>query len=141
MTKKQKRRHRSEWLNLIMKFKTSKMSCKEFCYQEGISKTSFYKWQDILHDELAKDVERISEDFIPLDVISTSEVSEMDPAQSSDHPDSQEQSSSPFRPALSSISSSFKLSKSDLAIEFASGCSLAEFDAVIAIFRGDHAAK
>ena len=112
MNKKEKRRSHSEWLRLVMRFKSGVMSCKEFCTQEGISSSSFYKWRDILREELAEDVEKISKDFIPLKV--------------------RDELPSSLLPEVKAINSELKINaKSGFSIELASGCLLAELRAIL----------
>ena len=113
---------------LVSKFNSHQVSMREFCREHNISRTTIYKWRkkfksSLDHPTSTPTSTDLDDSFIPL---------EISPLEAIDY----KSESQPL-----SISSRFKLYKSDLIIEFYSGCSITELDAVIAILGGKDATK
>ena len=45
-----------EWQKRLEMYKASGMNVETFCLQEGVSKTTFYRWLDRLKDGIPKDI-------------------------------------------------------------------------------------
>jgi transposase-like protein len=114
---------------LLAKFEKRQIGVELFCQRHNVSRTTIYKWRQDFRDLGDSKTPLVSScGFISLTAQAGSSSVSKVVTQEAD-----------FK--VLSISSSFKLSKSDLAIEFTSGCSVRELDAVVAIFRGSDAAK
>ena len=55
---KRVRRSQGEWRSLLESFKTSGLGVDEFCRNQGISPTRFYRWHRLLADSEPRPVHR-----------------------------------------------------------------------------------
>ena len=73
-----KRRSRSEWRTLLVRYSRSELTVARFCRQEGTSPASFYRWRSLLgknQESGSVSLPDTSESFVdlgPLDVPSPS---------------------------------------------------------------------
>ncbi len=130
---------KAEWYQLVLKFEKRAESCAKFCKIHNISSGSIYKWRRYFHDNqkqamVNQNLE--SKNFIPINIdnssskINQNSLSGSATLLKSSSPLSLEESAK-----LSKLSSSFKISKSDLSLEFVKGCSLLELRAILEIIN------
>lgn len=124
----------SEWYDLVLKFEEREESAIKFCNRYNISIYRIYKWRRYFLDKQNQDLVNkhlVSKDFIPITV--TKAGSRID---SEHHSESSKISENLHtKKASGQISSSFKVSKSDISIEFVKGCSLCELGALLEVMN------
>lgn len=60
-SRRQPRRSRSEWIQILAEFESSELSAREFCMRNGFSFSSFQRWRQILSKkERAQDFVELS---------------------------------------------------------------------------------
>ncbi len=130
---------KSQWYQLILKFEKREESCTRFCKIHNISPSAIYKWRRYFHESseqgMANENSK-SKNFIPINIdhsnskINQNSLSNSAALLKNSSPLSLEDSS-----RLSKLSSSFKISKSDLSLEFVKGCSVLELRAILEIIN------
>lgn len=124
----------SEWYDLVLKFEDRDESAIKFCNRYNISIYRIYKWRRYFLDKQNQDLVNenlVSKDFIPITV--TNAGSRIDSKYKSESSNVSENLHT--KKASPQISSSFKVSKSDISIEFVKGCSLFELGAVLEVIN------
>jgi hypothetical protein len=98
-----------KWKSLILKYEARKISCARFCKKYKVSKGGIYKWRKYFLSQESSSND--SSEFIPI------EIKQKEPA---------------LAKSILNIASPIRISNgSGLTIEFISGCTLAEFAAIM----------